>query len=169
MTAIFTPNKTSARLLVDFASSKWNINEKETSSELQIRFLMVYDLYIKARSYALINKITFWLSIITGIMILVWPSLAIVTQDFGIEKVFLQSAIVQTTVTGLAALMYAIYSHYKKRQVYMENLMRQVIYSKETDQTLFDKILNEMERIDSGFSFSASIINNENLDSVGEK
>ena len=65
-------------------------------------------------SYAIINKFAFWLSIISGIMVFIWPSIAIEFKDFGFEKEFLKSAIVQTTVTGLAALFYAIYNHYKK-------------------------------------------------------
>ena len=161
MVSIFTPNKTSAKLLVDYASSNWGIDANEVRPEFQRRFLMVYDLYIKARSYALINKIAFQLAIGAGIMVLVWPSLAIVTKDFGFEKEFLKSAIVQTTVTGLAALTFAIYSHYKKRQMYMENLMRHVIYSEEPEQLLIEKVLKEMEKIDSGFSFSESIIKKE--------
>ncbi len=63
-----------------------------------------------------------------GLTVLVWPALTVITEDFGFEKEFLKSAIVQTTVTGLAALMFSIYSHYKKRQMFMENLMRQLIY-----------------------------------------
>ena len=158
MASIFTPNKTSAKLLVDYASCYWNIDVNDVRPELQKRFLMVYDLYIKARSYALINKISFWLAIAAGIMVLVWPSLAIVMKDFGFEKEFLKSAIVQTTITGLAALMFAVYSHYKKRQMYIENLMRYVIYSEGSEQILIDKVLKEMEKIDSGFSFSETIM-----------
>ena len=120
-------------------------------------FLMIYDLYIKARSYAIINKVAFWLAAITGIMVLVWPSLAIITKDFGFEKEFLKSAIVQTTVTGLAALTFAVYSHYKKRQMYVENLMRYVIYSAQPSQNLVDKVVNEIDKIDTGFGFTDAI------------
>ena len=127
--SIFTPNKISARLLSD-------------------------DLYIKARSYAIINKLAFGLAIISSIMVLVWPSLAIVMQDFGIEMEFFKSAIVQTTVTGLAALTFAVYNHYKKCQMYVENLMRHIVYSEQFDQALIDKILKEIEKIDAGFTFS---------------
>jgi len=85
VTRIYTPNKTSAKLLVDFASSQWGINTGEASAERQNRFLMVYDLYIKARSYALINKVAFWFAIAVGVSVLVWPSLAFVPQGFGFE------------------------------------------------------------------------------------
>ena len=165
--SIFTPNKTSARLLVDFASQKWGPDAKNTTAESERRFLIIYDLYIKARSYAIINKTAFWFAILAGIMVLVWPSLAIVTKDFGFEKEFLKSAIVQTTVTGLAALTFFVYSHYKKRQMYVENLMRHVIYSDESWEGLIDKVLKEVERIDAGFSFSDAIVKKSKKDSDG--
>ena len=158
MVSIFTPNQTSARLLVDFASQKWGPDASDSTPESEKRFLIIYDLYIKARSYALINKTAFWLAILSGIMVLIWPSLAIVPKDFGMEREFLRSAIVQTTVTGLAALTFAIYSHYKRRQMYVENLMRHVIYSDESGEELIDKILNEVQRIDAGFSFSEVVV-----------
>lgn len=155
--AIFTPNKTSAKLLADYAAEKWGPGANESNPEAERRFLLTYDLYIKARSYAIINKIAFWLSAGLGAMVLVWPSLAILTRDFGVEKEFLESAIVQTTVTGLAALAFALYSHYKKRQMSVENLMRYVIYSVASGDALVEKVLNEMQRIDAGFSFSEII------------
>ena len=155
--SIYTANKTSARLLVDYASEKWGPKSDGTNPESERLYLMIYDLYIKARSFAIINKVSFWLAIIAGIMVLVWPSLAIITKDFGFEKEFLKSAIVQTTVTGLAALTFAVYSHYKKRQMHVENLMRLVIYSGPSDQALIDEVLKEMERIDAGFSFSEAV------------
>lgn len=156
--SIFTPNKTSARLLVDFASQKWGPEANDATRDSEKRFLIIYDLFIKARSYAIINKIAFWLAFFSGIMVLVWPSLAIITKDFGVEREFLKSAMVQTTITGLAALTFAVYSHYKKRQMYVENLMRHVIYSDESGEDLIEKILKEVERIDAGFSFSEAVM-----------
>ena len=159
---IYSPNKTSARLLVDYAAALWGPDAAENGRPK--RFLMVYDLYIKARSYAIINKIAFWASIAAGLMVLVWPSLAVVCKDFDLEMKFLESAIVQTTVTGLAALTFAVYSHYKKRQMYMENLMRTVVLSEETDDSMVERVLFEMERIDSGFSFSDTITKSDDPD-----
>ncbi|MDN4500969.1 hypothetical protein QX776_00995 [Alteromonadaceae bacterium BrNp21-10] len=161
MTGIFTPNKTSGRLLVDYAKRYWHVDTDNVSAECHKRYLMVYDLYIKARSFALINKIAFWLAIIAGILVLTWPALAVVSKDFGFEKDFLKSAMVQTTVTALAAMLFALYSHYKKRQMHMENLMRLLIYSPENETSLLDTILKELEKMDSGFSFSASIMNKQ--------
>ena len=164
MMTIFTPNKTSAKLLVEWASKNWYTDKEDTSEELQRRFLIVYDLYIKARSYALINKAAFWLAILAGLMVLIWPSIAIVTKDFGVEKEFLKSAIVQTTVTGIAALTFSVYSHYKKRQMYIENLIRFVVYSKESEQQVIEKVLKEIAKIDTGLGFSGSIINSDKSD-----
>ena len=155
--SIFTPNKTSAKLLVNYASQKWGPNANDTSQEAERRFLMTYDLYIKARSYAIINKVGFWLAIMAGIAVLFWPSLAVVTKDFGFEKEFLKSAIVQTTVTAIAALTFSMYSHYKKRQTSVENLMRHVVYSDDSGEPLVEKFLKEIERIYGGFSFSETI------------
>jgi hypothetical protein len=154
MTELFSPNKTSARLLVDFAAESW---ASSTNPEQRRRFLMVYDLFIKTRSYSILNKIFFWLALLFGMAVLVWPSIAVITKDIGLQTAFLESAIVQTSVTGLAALMFAGYNHYKKRQTHAENLMRHLIFSNENNETVIEKILKEMERIDQGFVFSESV------------
>jgi hypothetical protein len=151
---IFSPNKTSAKLFIDFARSQVLWDQVSENSESLKRYLLIYDLYIKARSYAIINKLFFWVAIISGIMVLVWPSIAIVTKDLGVERTFLSSAVVQTTITGLAALTFGIYSHYKKRQLFTENLIRSAIFSEEKLGELKDRVIREMERIDAGFSFA---------------
>lgn len=163
--AIYTANKTSARLLLDFAAEKWGPQSQNQDPHLEKRFLMIYDLYIKARSYAIINKIAFWLAIMAGLSVLAWPSLAIITKDLGFDKEFLKSAIVQTTITGLAALTFAVYNHYKKRQMYVENLMRRVVYSEQSGQALVEGVMEEMLKIDTGFSFSDAISHKSEHDS----
>lgn len=160
--SIFTANKTSARLLVDYASEKWGPQANDKDPQMEKLFLMIYDLYIKARSYAIINKVAFWLAVVAGIMVLAWPSLAIITKYFGFDKDFLKSAIVQTTVTGLAAFTFAVYSHYKKRQMYVENLMRYVVYSDHQNQALLERVVKEMDRIDTGFSFTDAVAKKDN-------
>ncbi len=108
-------NKTSAAFLMSLARDRANqLGDALDRDELN-RAAMVFDLYIKARSYAILNKLFFWLSLAGAICVLLWPSLAILGQDFGWELKFLQSAIVQTTVTGIAVLVFAAYRHYKKR------------------------------------------------------
>jgi hypothetical protein len=165
MNTIFTPNKTSAQLLVEYAAETWG--SAGVSDPMRRRYLIVYDLYIKARSYAILNKMFFWLALLAGFMVLAWPSVAVISKDLGVQKAFLESAVVQTSVTGLAALMFAAYSHYKKRQVHAENLMRHVIFSNEPCEVVIEKILKEMERIDQGFVFSESVA--KKVDESGEQ
>jgi hypothetical protein len=71
-----------------------------------------------------------------------------------------KSAIVQTTVTGIAALTFTFYSQYKDKQTYTENLMRYAIFSNEKIDILSRKVTEEISKIDRGFSFS-SLINKE--------
>jgi len=154
MAMIYSVNQTSACLLVQFAQKIWLETDTPPSLANQQRYLMVHDLYIKARSYSLINKVAFWFALFLGIAVVLWPAISIFAQDFGWEKEFLKSAIVQTTVTAFAGLTFAIYGHYKKRQLYIENIMRSLIYASEWNQSSIDRVLREMGRIDAGFGFS---------------
>lgn len=158
MIPIFHPNKISAKLLVDFASEFWNIENNDPNNMTnQYRFLMVYDLYIKARSYAMVNKICFVITVLMGFSAVIWPSIAIISTEFGFDKEFLKSAVVQAAVTAITGAAFAAYNNYKKRQMYVENLMRVVIFSpNDSIESLLDKVLKEMTRIDHGFSFSES-------------
>lgn len=170
MSSIFSPNKTSARLLVDYAAAYWGPSADGATPESSLRYLAVFDLYIKARSYSIINKITFWFAIVLGVLVLFWPSLATLSKDFfNLELETFQSAVVQTTVTGLAVLTFTIYSHYKKRQMSVENLMRLAVYSDETGPELTKRVLKEMERIDSGFNFSEAFLKKNKADSGTSK
>ena len=157
---IFKPNQTSASLLVKYAEDKYYKVEENQNTD---KYLIIYDIFIKARSYYIINKLFFFLALISGIIVLLWPSLAIFAIDFGWEKGFLNSAIVQTTVTGIAALTFAVYSHYKKRQLYAENLMRFILFSEETLTNIKDYVVQEMERIDGGFSFGKIVIKEDKI------
>ena len=105
----------------------------------------------------MLNKIAFFLSFFFCIMVLLWPSIAIVSHDYGWEKEFLKSAVVQTTITGIAVLTFAINSHYKKRQLHTENLMRYALYSEDSLAEVKEKVIQEMARIDTGFNFSQAV------------
>jgi len=162
MATLYSFNKTSACLLVEFAEKIWLEDDVPPSVSNQQRYLMMHDLYIKARSYSIINKLAFWFALILGVAVVVWPAIAIFAQDFGWQKEFLKSAIVQTTVTAFAGLAFALYSHYKKRQLYVENIMRSLVYATEWNQGVVDHVLKEMERIDSGFGFSDVMVKKAN-------
>jgi len=162
MMAVFKPNKTSARLLLDYARVSLLPEDDEGGaderSEAYQRYLLLTDLFIKALSYAIINKVAFGLAMLLGALVLLWPSIAVVSEEFWADKDFLRSAVVQTTVTGLAALAFAVYSHYKKRQVFTENLMRRVLFSEGPLPETMDMVIRAMERIDTGFSFSQAVL-----------
>jgi hypothetical protein len=149
---IYNPNKTSAKLLIQYA-------EESIQEESPQKYLMLYDIFIKARSYYLLNKVFFIMALIFGLFVLIWPSLAIFAKDFEIKLNFLNSSIVQTTVTGIAVLTFTVYSHYKKRQKFAENLMRYIIFSNESLESLKDFMIQEMQKMDNGFSFGKNIVN----------
>lgn len=150
----FNPNQTSAKLLLNFAQHRFGAESVEFGEQGSLLLLLSSDLYIKARSYALLNKFGFWVALLLALLVVVWPALSI----FAGELEFLKSAIVQTSVTALAALSFAMYAHYKKRQVAAENLMRLlVITDPEEAKEVLPKILSEIERMDQGFSFSQKV------------
>lgn len=152
-------NKTSARLIIEAVQSDFL---RQTEDALTFRrILLLHDLFLKARSAAIINKLFFILSILFAVVVIIWPSLSFIFNDFGYEIKFLQSAVVQTSVTALAALFFSIYVHYKKYQMYFENLMRHVFYSAKTTDELVDFVTREVMRIDAGFSFN-EVMNSEN-------
>ena len=86
----------------------------------------------------------------SGSLVLIWPSLGFVFTEIDLFK----NAVIQTTITGMAALNITIYSHYKKRQLFTENLMRHVVFTEESIDQLVKTIINEMSKIDQGFSFN---------------
>jgi hypothetical protein len=45
--------------------------------------------------------------------------------------------------------------------MYVENLMRHVVYSEKSDQVLIEEILKEMKRIDAGFGFREAMAKRE--------
>ncbi|MBO9402266.1 hypothetical protein [Shimia sp. R9_3] len=149
------PNQTSAKLLLTFANQRFGgEGPGEFGDQAAVLLVLSSDLYIKARSYALLNKFGFWVALILALLVVVWPALSTFASDLA----FLKSAIVQTSVTALAALSFALYAHYKKRQVAAENLMRLLVTAapKEADEVVA-RILSEIERMDQGFSFSQKV------------
>jgi len=170
---ILTPYQTSAKLLVRYAELKASQapGESKTPAEqrkagkdklqAEQRLLILYDLYIKARSYAFFNKLFFWVSMPLAILVLVWPSIGVFVKKQGSDD-WVRSPILQTTLTGVAALAFAFYSEYKDKQAFTENLMRYVSFSKEDPETLSNRIREEMAKIDKGFSFSAPTKNDSN-------
>jgi hypothetical protein len=154
---ILEPNQMSASLLIQYAQVSASQASPEQKLQAEQRLVILYDLYIKARSYALLDKVFFWLSIVAALAVLLWPSIAVIFKDRLGEKEWAKSAVVQTTVTGIAALAFAFYSQYKDKQTYTENLMRYALFSKEDPTALSNKVIEEIAKIDKGFSFSSLI------------
>lgn len=154
---VFRPNQTSASLLISYAEKLKQQAEPSNKDKAEKKYLLMYDIYIKARSYALLNKIFFVCSVVSGLAVLLWPSLSIIFKAKLINSKWewIKSATVQTTVTGIAALMFTFYIQYKDKQTYAETLMRHAIYSEATVSSLSIKVSEELTRIDRGFSFNS--------------
>lgn len=152
---IYTPNQTSASLLINYAKKVSLQAQGNEKAEAEKKYLLAYDIYIKARSYALLNKVFFWLSVLFGLTVLLWPSLSIIFKNKLSSWEWVKSATVQTTITGIAALMFTFYAQYKDKQTYAETLMRHVIYSESGASILSVKVSEELARIDRGFSFNS--------------
>ena len=159
---VFETWQTSASLLMKHSEQAVTEAGTEEKSEAVKKHLLMKDIYIKASSYAIINKIFFFLSIISAIAVFLWPSLSIVFKRQWENREWLKSATVQTTITAIAALMFTFYSQYKDRQTNAESLMRYVVYSEETAGELSLKVSEELARIDRGFSFTSILDNTKN-------
>lgn len=152
---IYQPNQISASLMVKYMKQSMEEAASVKEEEAEQRYLMVYDLYIKARSYALFNKIFFWFAVVSAVIVLLWPSLGIIFKGKVKDAEWFRSAIAQTTITGIAALTFSFYSQYKDKQTYTENLIRYVVFSDEDVDSLAAKVVEEIGKIDRGFSFSS--------------
>ncbi len=157
--ATISTRQTSADYLYEYMVARYNgswqgIENRETERQ---RLALVTDVYIKAWSYAWMNKIFFLTSIILAFAVLLWPSVSAVAPKTLGEKPIFKSAVVQTTITALAAASFFVYSDYKDKQQSSENLMRYVIHSSDPMNTISLKVMEEFARIDKGFSFSTIV------------
>ncbi|WP_022664898.1 hypothetical protein [Desulfospira joergensenii] len=163
---IFHTGQTSASMLIKYAKNEMDMAPPEKQDEARKKYALLYDIYIKANSYAWLNKIFFWFSVVFALAVLLWPSLSVILKSRPDQWKWLKSSIVQTTVTAIAALMFTFYSQYKDKQTYAETLMRYVIFSEQTPGQLSGRIADELSRIDRGFSFS-SILGRESDKKAG--
>lgn len=137
----------SADILAAYAEEKWKNDDK-----LKKNLVLVKDLHAKATAYSALNKIAFACSVLLTISALMFPFLEILLTTKGLAE---NHSAFQTALTGLAAVSVALYNHYKKRQLYVENFMRQILYLEKIDEDAIKKILQEIEKLDAGFSFSS--------------
>jgi hypothetical protein len=133
------------------------------------RVALIEDIYIKSWSYAVMNKICFWLAIVLAILVLIWPSLSAVLKppepappsdppkppaSPGLLRRAVGAASVQTSITALAAVTFTFYAHYKTNQMNSENLMRQLLYAEKLSPELIATAISSIRDMDKGFGFS---------------
>ena len=138
------------------------------------RVALVQDIQIKAWSYSILNKVTFWIAIALALAILVWPSFVAInagrvkarkkdaeadadadddTPTHWSQRATTTSAI-QTSIAALAALSFALYGHYKGNQVKAENMMREIIFADDLDADRISALLASIAEMDKGFGFT---------------
>lgn len=143
---------------------------KSTAGADLKRVALIEDIYIKSWSYAVMNKICFWLAIFLAILVLIWPSLGAVLKPAeppqppddpavpaarpGWLHRAVGAASVQTSITALAAVTFTFYAHYKTNQMNSENLMRQLLYAEELNANLIGTAITSIRDMDKGFGFS---------------
>lgn len=149
---LYHANQSSAHLLAKYADQRFTERKDDP------RRLLIWDLYIKARSYALLNKAAFVGALIFGGAVLLWPGIAVIVDELHGDDTVWSSPVLQTTVTALAAATFALYSHYKGRQLEVENMMRRVVLAPELSEALLAGLLRDLERIDTGFAFQDAIL-----------
>jgi hypothetical protein len=136
--------KTSGRYLIEVLAEN-----ADQGPEQKKRYDLGFDVYIKHRSYAIMNKILFVSSVISCGCVTVWPILVQfppVKQQLELVGV----AVVQTMITGFAGFNVYAYHHYKVRQVATENILRAIAFSSTPLERLVGMVRDEMSRLDQG-------------------
>ncbi len=146
--------------MMGYAEEKYYLDDKTKDTD---RYNIILDIFIKARNYYITNKIFFFLSLISCFLVITWPTIAIFTKDYIGDRELLNSSIIQSTITGIFAFTFAIYSHYKKKQMRIENLMRYILYSNDTMENILNLVIQEM-RNDTGFNFKKNVVSKAKTD-----
>ncbi len=144
-----TANQTSAAFLLKVIEGGAWPDEAERSR----RYDLAFDVYIKARSYALLNKVFFFLALFGTVAVVSWPVVAVLEV---VEGTVLSASVTQTAVTAFTAFAVYFYSYFKKRQMACETLMRTIAFSEKTSADLWPVILDELARLDEGFAFKGA-------------
>jgi hypothetical protein len=149
-----TPNQTSAAFLLKVIET----GPRPEEAEARRRFDLAFDVYIKARSYAVLNKVCFFLALAGTIAVVCWPVIAVLEV---VEGTVLSESVTQTAVTAFTCFAVYFYSFYKKRQMAAETLMRTIAFSDRPVSELWPMVLDELARIDEGFAFKGAEGRNE--------
>lgn len=161
---IFSPAQTSAGLLMNYGklvACRARSLPAAANSDAERKLVLIYDLYIKALSYKGWNSLFFILSVISSVLVILWPALGVIFKHREQDWPWLRSPILQATLTALAALSIAFYSQYKTKQTQTEDLMRLATFSRQPIDELSLKITAAIKTIDDGFDFRSLSENGE--------
>ena len=146
--------QTSARYLSKLAKLDACIDP--TNEQKLIVHTMIKDLEIKATSYAFLNKVFFWISLVFAIGIIVFPIVHTLTPTEGhISKIFNPTQL--PAIILLAGLCFTFYTDYKSKQTSAENLIRYVYFSEESTVVKSRIVREALSEIDGGQDFSKLI------------
>jgi ABC-type multidrug transport system fused ATPase/permease subunit len=148
-----TPNtrfKTSGRYLLELLQSR-----AEKSTEDARKYEIAQDIFIKQSSYAILNKIFFFIALVSALAVAFWPILSVFLSRIAASQP-VGAAVVQTTITAFAAFTAYIYTTYKKRQTSTETLLRLVAFSPLPLDQLTQKISDALAAIDQGITFKVT-------------
>lgn len=121
---------------------------------------LIKDIEIKASSYAFLNKVFFWISLIFAITIIVFPIISSFTTKGSIyHKIF--NPVQLPAITLLAGLCFTLYSDYKGKQTSAENLIRYSYFSGDEIKIISKTVRAALAEIDGGQNFSSLIQNEE--------
>lgn len=118
----------------------------ETDAEL--RKFMGRELFVKVRAFSRMNKAFAVPSVILSFSVILWPSLVIIDGFFRLAAT--QVAVVQTSLTALAALCIAAHVQYKRKQTEAETMLRLIAFSGQPVSELV-LLVNSGMSIDTGF------------------
>jgi len=124
-----------------------------SDADAQARYELGFDVYIKARSYSILNKVFFWLAVVTALLVFLWPAVIVLARST-LNLDLVASAITQTMITALGSFFLFVYGHYMTRQTAAENLLRSIVFEKVPLDRMADAVIEEMAKIDKGLSFS---------------
>jgi hypothetical protein len=160
--------------------AKWNACHSPENAQQQLQYQLVSDIHIKARSYALINKIAFWVSLVFILMIfgipIAYAAKEAADKDDTHPKRLtftsvlwkLLSPVQIPAITLVAGLAFTLYQDYKQKQSQAESLMRYVLFSEQPTAQLNKTVIDTLAVIDTGFSFT-SFLSGTKTEATDEK
>jgi hypothetical protein len=150
MTAPIIPTRwqTSGRYLIETLRDKAG-----GGGDDEQKFRLAMDVFIKQRSYAILNKIFFYIALAMAVCVALWPVIAAFLTNTARNQP-VGAAVVQTTITGFGAFAAYVYNYYKKRQTAAENLLRLIAFSPMPLDKMVAQVIDEMSRLDQGIGFS---------------